>query len=282
MRVLPAVPGSCNGWLVVLVATLFWVGCAATSNADRSDETQADAGVNGTHADGGVPPDGGTGAPTSSNVAFTASDGVRLTGRLTVPAGGGTGQPGVVLLHQFGLDLNQWGSLESTLATQGYRVLAFSLRGHGTSDPYAGGSLEGLLTDPDGAPRDVTAALERLGTELQADPARLAAVGTSVGANLAVAAAIRGQVKSAVAFSARKPPTEALARTPATGMANVFYLAGELDRGGQAADAQTLFDATAEPRDLHIWPQTDDHGMELLQNHPEATTLLLQWLRAHL
>jgi dienelactone hydrolase len=248
-------------------------GCGAPAGTDATPGT--DAGSDAATADGGT--------PMRTDVTFTTSDGLTLTGYLTALPSTPMGAPGVLLVHQYMLDDLQWGDLPEALADQGWRVLAFDLRGHGDSDPYGGGPLTNLFTDPDGAPRDVDAALAWLGGPGGADPARIGIVGTSIGANLTVAAAIRGLAHTYAAFSSRIPPTEALAGgLPATGMTSVFYLAGELDTGGQAADAQTMFDATTPPSDIQIYPGTADHGIAILNNQPDARGLLVAWLQATL
>lgn len=256
-------------WL--LAPVLGWAACGSGTTAVRDAST-----VDGP----GPAPDAA--APTRSDVEITTEDGLRLTGYLTAGADSPPGAPGVLLVHQYQRDDEQWGDLPGALATRGYRVLAFNLRGHGDSDPYQGATLDGILTDPAGAPRDVAAALAYLRAAGAADPQRIAVVGTSIGANLTVAASIHGWAKTYVAFSARRPPTESLAGAPATGMASVFYLAGENDTGGQAADAQTMYDATSPPRDLRIYAGSADHGIAILTNQADARELLYTWLAANL
>lgn len=223
-------------------------------------------------------PPGDAAAAGRADVRLTTSDGLSLTGFLSTSAAGPAGAPGVVLVHQFQRDDAQWGDLPETLAARGLRVLAFDLRGHGESDAYAGASLTELLTDPEGAPRDVQAALAYLGTDGGADPTRLAIVGTSIGANLAVAAAIHGQARTYVALSARKPPVESLAGAAAIGMTSVLYLAAELDGGDQAADARAMHDATTEPRGLEVYPGIAHHGIDLLELGPDVNARVLAWL----
>ena len=61
-------------------------------------------------------------------------------------------------------------------------------------------------------------------------------------------------------------------------MTSVFYLAGEDDPGGQAADSQTMYDAGSDPRRIEIYPGVADHGIVLLENQASARTFLLEWL----
>jgi len=269
--------------LSVLLAAVASLGCDRTGTGTDS-AAAVDSGAGGSDASGGTDASGGSdaGEPTSADVTFNASDGVGLTGYLTTTPGAGPGAPGVVLVHQFQLDDEQWGDLPEALAERGYRVLAFNLRGHGDSDPYGGGTLSDLLNDPNGAPLDLVAAIAYLTGPGGADAARIAVVGTSVGANLAVAAAINDLATTYVSFSARLPPTENLAGATASGMSSVFYLAGENDAGGQAADAQTMHDATTAPRDVHIYLGSADHGIAILNNQPDARMRLFDWLTANL
>ncbi len=233
----------------------------------------------GTGGGGGLAGQGGASAsaPVRTDVEFPTTDSLTLRGHLTTAPEAPTGSPGVLLLHQFQSDDEQWAMLPEDLAVAGYRTLAFNLRGHGDSDPYSG-ALSNLLNDPDGAPSDVDAALRYLAADGGADASRIAIVGTSIGANLAVASSIGAKAKTYVAFSARLPPTEALAGAPAVGMQSVFYLAAELDSGNQAADAQTLFDATSDPRRIEIFAGISDHGIALLSKQSTARALVFDWL----
>jgi dienelactone hydrolase len=217
-----------------------------------------------------------------SDIEFTTADGVRIYGALVTSALSPPGAPAVLLLHQYRQDSNQWGMFPERLAERGYRVLAVDLRGHGRSDPYSGTQLSDILNDPNGAPRDVDAAIAYLTGDGQADASRIAILGTSIGANLAVAAAVRGQGKTSIAFSPRKPPSENLAGQTAQGMRSVFYLAGELDSGGQAQDCETMFADTMSPKELMIYPGTSQHGISLLQGQSDAEMKVFDWLTQNL
>lgn len=254
-------------------------GADATVVEDAAAALDADSG-----ADAGGFPDAfvdTSTAPMWTAVRIPTADGLELAGAVVVAPGVPQPAPGVVLVHQFQRDGTQWGDIPDRLATAGYRVLVFDLRGHGGSDPYDG-ALSDLLTDPNGAPRDVEAALTFITTVVQADPDRIAIVGTSIGANLAVAAAIGDKAKTYVAYSTRQAPTESLAGAPAEGMRSVLYLAGENDPGNQAIDSQVMFEATAEPRLLIVYPGSARHGIELLLEEPGADAELFDWLGEHL
>jgi len=220
---------------------------------------------------------------TRTDVTFTVAGTDTLTGYLTTSAASPAQAPGVLLLHQFMQTDEQWGELPDILARRGYRVLAFNLRGHGDSAAYPGGPLSGILSDPVTAPADVDAALAYLSTTGDADSARIAVIGTSIGANLTVAAAVRGLAKTYVSLSARKSAVEIFAGQTATGMSSVLYFASELDSGGtQAADAQTMHDATTTPRGVQVYSAIADHGISILRNQANSTTMITDWLDAQL
>jgi hypothetical protein len=220
------------------------------------------------------------GQPITEDHTVTTEDGKVLSatlsnmGHLT-----SDGVGGILLIHQFQRDKSQWGNWPANLA-RGSIVLALDLRGHGESDPYDG-PLTNLLTDPLGAPLDLEAGLREL-VDQGADPNRLAVVGTSVGANLAVVASIKGYANTVAAISPRIEPIEALAEQNATGMEGAFYLAGQNDPGGQADDAQALFDATGEKRALTIVAGSADHGIDLFNNAENAKAEIQTWLNENL
>jgi dienelactone hydrolase len=260
---------------------------AACDNEKRPPVSSSNttSGVGGSSSNVGVTTTGGGGElPVSrTDVTFTTSDDVTLTGYLTAGGPAGINAPGVILVHQFQLDDTQWGDLPEALVAAGYRTLAFNLRSHGDSGAYAG-TFSDLLTDPNGAPLDLEAAIVFLtGEQGQADSERIGIVGTSIGANLAVAAAIDGKAKAYVAISPRLAPTESLAGKNAEGMESTLYLAGELDTGGaQALDCQTMHDVTTPPRGIFLYPGSEDHGIAILDNQSDSRGRVLDFLADNL
>ncbi len=257
-----------------VVVALALAGVAACGG---DDPATSDASI-GTDA----PPGADASSTTRADVTFNAGS-VALTGYVTTSPASPAGSPGVLLIHQFQQNDEQWGDLPEVLAARGYRVLAFNLRGHGDSDPYGGSALSGILSDPVAAPADTDAALAYLTSTGEADPARIAIIGTSIGANLTVRAAINGDAKTYVSLSSRKSAVETFAGTAATGMNSVFYLAGENDSGGvQARDAQTMYGATQTPREVKIYAGSSAHGSAILSQHEDARGLVLDWISANL
>jgi pimeloyl-ACP methyl ester carboxylesterase len=68
-------------------------------------------------------------APRSEPIAIALESGPTVRG-LAWPGG----PDRIILIHEVGGDLDSWGTLPATLATEGYRVVAIDLPGHGLSD----------------------------------------------------------------------------------------------------------------------------------------------------
>jgi len=168
-------------------------------------------------------------------VHFRTSDGVKLTG---VALGGGS--TGVVLGHQLGGDFCDWLPYAEKLRDRGYRVLAYSFRGYGSSADPARVELRTRLD------RDVIAAVAKI----RALGARRVVVGgASMGATASLAAAPALRPPAAAVISLSGPalfgsldaePAVRRSRTP-----TLFVAAADDD--GFPADAQRLYRESPAP-----------------------------------
>lgn len=131
--------------------------------------------VPATALDSATPADRGLAFEEAS---FATRDGVTLTGWYVPSAN----ESAVVLLHGSGSNRSAVLDHAVVLARAGYGVLLFDARGHGES---GGRAMDfGWFGD-----RDVAAALDYLEQRAEVDPARLAAVGLSMGGEEAIGAA---------------------------------------------------------------------------------------------
>ncbi|HZD80142.1 MAG TPA: alpha/beta fold hydrolase [Actinomycetota bacterium] len=191
----------------------------------------------------------------SEPVSFSATDGVRLEGRLF-----GEGSAAVVLSHMRPADQRSWFGFATRLADDGYLVLTYDFRGYCPGDE--GGCSEGE-TDIDALWRDVLGAVTFV-RERGAD--RVALVGASMGgtASLVAASQLGADVDVVITLSA-PASTEGLVVDQAVlaevGAATLF-LAGVGD-APYAEDAQTLYALAQQPKRVEILP-SDDHGTDLL------------------
>ena len=199
-------------------------------------------------------------AVASKLVHFHAGDGARLLGVAL-----GTGRVGVVLSHQLGSDFCEWLPYARKLSREGYRVLAFSFRGSGSSEA---GSASPARLD-----RDVIAAageLRRLGAR------RLVIVGASMGgtASLVAAPALRPAPKLVVSLSGPSYFGGLDASKTVPRFRGPVLFAAGADDDGFPTDARALYKASASPAKRLLIVGSADHGSALVTYHPRVRSVL--------
>ena len=222
---------------------------------------------------------GGSSTPTSGSteVSFTTSDGVRLSGRVFGP---GDASAGVVLAHMLPADQSSWYPEASHLAGMGYRVLTFDLRGY---CPGGDAGCSQGSKDPNMAPTDLTAALAFL---RKGGPTRVALVGASVGGTAAlIVASQQPNIPGVITLSAPEVlntlavTTDVLAAITGAKL----FIAALGDPAGAAQAAEDLESRSPAPKRLEI-VQTDDHGTDLLTGAQgtHVSQLIDAWLAQYL
>lgn len=141
-------------------------------------------------------------------VALTTADGVQIKGQYQ-DAPGQTG-PGLICLHMLGQRRQDWSRFMAAAAARGMHSIAIDLRGHGQSTTGSGGKKLDYRQFGEqefrAAVADVQAAYDYLIAQPGVDKQRIAVVGASIGANLALnfAATRPNDVKSVVLLSPGK------------------------------------------------------------------------------
>ncbi len=212
--------------------------------------------------------------PDPYRVTITTADGVALAASWR-PVPGTDTAPGVLLIHDFSRERRELEPLAARLGASGYATLSFDLRAHGESTKKNGQSLPispRLLSDPNGFPRDVEAAA----AWLRARATKTAALGLSTGGYLALLAAARGQVDTAVAISVNEPKVAGLAGPVAPVPRSLLLVACE-DDPGRADSARKLEGAARDPKRAVLYPGAA-HNLAVLREHPEAEAVILGWL----
>jgi dienelactone hydrolase len=130
------------------------------------------------------------------DVAFTAADGVALSGWFLPPRGASGAAPAVVVVHGSGSTRSAVLDQAAALAGRGYAVLLFDARGHGDSD---GTAMDfGWYGDA-----DVTGAVTFVSGQDGVDPSSVGVVGMSMGGEEAIgAAAADPRIRTVVAEGA--------------------------------------------------------------------------------
>jgi dienelactone hydrolase len=207
-------------------------------------------------------------------VTLSSADGVTLSGELYEAAA--TPAPAVVLVHMLGRSRADWDDTATALAAAGVTALAIDVRGHGAS----GGSVR-PLTD---AVQDVRSALQWLSQRPGVRPDALGLVGASMGANLAVLAALDQPLARVVAtvsltldYQGLRISTEAF---KALGGRAVWMAASREDPYAARTVAELSKEAPVPVEQiLSVEPA---HGSLLLRADPEVARSLVDWLRVRL
>ena len=216
-----------------------------------------------------------TPTPSTNFVTFSieAMDGATLMAHFYPPES--SPAPGLLLLHMWQRQKEDWVSLASRFQQQGYAVMTLDLRGHGESE----GTAEGTL-DPELWTDDIVRAWTVMAEQPSVDAERTAIVGASIGANLALrAAAIEERVEAVVLLSpgldyhgiTTQEAMDEYGERPALIVASAddpyaAESAEELAQGGKV---------------LTIYPE-GGHGTELLTTQPDVVNLMLGWLNQQL
>jgi hypothetical protein len=188
-------------------------------------------------------------------VEFPTFDGTLLTGELYQSSA--DRQPGVLLLGPL---VGDWGDFPAQLMNAGFTVLVMNLR--------------------DGADeRDVQAMIDAL-VSGPADPAHIAAVGASQGADLALRGCALLPVCDTVVLLSPLDESVLLNALPQFNPRPIM-LAASAEDADSFSTAQAL-DAAATGDKLFQPFEQAGHGIGLLNNRPDLSGLIVEWLQRQL
>lgn len=227
---------------------------------------------------------------TAEDFTVTTTDNKKISGSLYfTEAKKNELQPLVILIHQFSQSRSQWQSLFiDSLLTAGYKVIAFDIRGHGNSDKQ-NGTLESILSDPEQAPKDITAVTEWAKKQKGIDSSRIAAIGTSVGGNMALYGALNLGVKVSIAVSNGKSTFEAftgynelmMGRPYFPKLKNVLLICGSKD-GDHEAGQRWIYDNFCEDsKEMKVY-DSQNHGKYLIEEQTDLDQIMINWLKKYL
>ncbi len=213
-------------------------------------------------------------------ITFSTDDGITIVGDLYKAK---EGSPCALLLHMMPATKESWATFAARLVDEGFTVLAIDLRGHGESSGTATTPLD-YKTFTDEAHRatihDVEAAVRWLIRTQSVKDSRIAIVGASIGANLAIAFAAK-----------HRPPGTVVALSPGLVYHGVntetaiyelaamqkLYLAASDDDEYSFSSVREL--AAMRPKmtilkELH----NAGHGTTMLEKSPEFLEEVVQWV----
>ena len=207
-------------------------------------------------------------------VTFPSLDGTTLSGELyeasSRPA------PAVVLIHMLTRNKSDWDSIANRIQDAGMTALAIDLRGHGSS----AGSPQAL---PDMV-QDVRAAAEWLSSRPGVRPGSVGLVGASLGASLALLAAVElpfvrtiGLVSPSLDYRGLRTDTGLLKKLGARSL----WLAASAE---DPLALRTLRDFASEPSGPReqVVSSAAGHGATLLNADGDVVRALVDWLRRSL
>ena len=197
-------------------------------------------------------------------------------------------QPAVVLIHQFKSTKEQWDrSFIDLLTSDGYKVLAYDIRGHGESSKI-NYDLSTLLTDQNKAPNDLVAVFKWLKSQKGIDSTRIAVVGTSIGGNLACYARYFLGAKTIVGISNGREGFEKFIGIDDRMMGRIFpritsvlFICGSKDGNNAEGEKHIMDMYIDDPKEQKLF-ESDKHGKFLIEEHPEIYTQAISWLQKYL
>jgi pyridoxine 5-phosphate synthase len=218
-------------------------------------------------------------------VRFASADGTTLAGEFFeaaprpssfAPRASEDRSPGVVLVHMLSRNKGDWRGLPDRIREAGITALTIDLRGHGASSGSAG-DLNAMI-------QDVRAAAQWLASRPSVRPDAIAIVGASLGASLALLAAVDlpqvrriGLLSPSLDYRGLRTDAALLKRLGARSL----WLAASAE---DPLALRTLRDFAAEtsgPREQMVSGATA-HGTMLLDRDGDVERGLVDWLRRSL
>lgn len=191
-------------------------------------------------------------------VTFTTEDGIEINGNIF-----GSGNRWVILSHMYPTDQTSWFDFARYLADNGYIVLTYDFRGYSKS----GGSRDIPNID-----KDLEAALDFV---RQYDAEKIFVMGASMGGTVSLIVSSRQPIDGVISFSS---PTEFkdLSAIDKVGKIDApkLFIASQGDKNA-AKSANTLFDASAEPKEIEIL-DGNAHGTYIFEKEPDNADIVKQ------
>jgi pimeloyl-ACP methyl ester carboxylesterase len=236
---------------------------------------------------------GNTGHPIERNnsdalvrgIELVTSDRAKVSGDWYQPAAKAAAKfPAVLLIHGFGEDRNVWQSfIKDYLLKNNFAVLNIDLRGHGASpmgDKSRLAADQNWIADLRQIALDLEGAVDWLRSQNGVDQNRIAVMGGNLGADMAFVASGKFDViRSAVVLSGNPKNAQALAE----GVENfqphsILFMATQGDNQG-VEFARQFEKLTGFPVRVQIYENSGAQGSKILQEIPEASALIVDWLK---
>ncbi|MEP0813298.1 MAG: alpha/beta fold hydrolase [bacterium] len=227
---------------------------------------------------------------TTERITYRTSDGVNIAGTFFRPAKLRMQKvPVVIMLHMLSRSRNDWNAIAPLVMAEGYCALAIDLRGHGESlefdqagrtwREFGDGDFRSMLLD-------VSGAVSYLATRKEVNTDRIAIIGASIGANLAINYAAQDRHVRTVVLLSPGLNYRGIETMPAAeryGTRAIMIVASESDNPS-AADSRALYERlldTADPPKLKMYPG-NRHGTDILSAGNGLDRIIMAWLNNNL
>lgn len=207
-------------------------------------------------------------------VEIEGIDGLKLVGTLYTPGDSPSPWPVVILLHMMWGDRSSWEDFAIQLTDAGYAVFTVDMRGHGDT----GGELDWEL-----AGNDLQQVWNYLGARPDIDEDRMAVLGASIGANLAlVTGADNSNARTVVLLSPGLNYAGVETRDPLLtyGERPILIVASQEDT--YAADSSGRLEEIALGETRLVMYQGAGHGLHMFDREPGLADLIIDWLDEYL
>ena len=206
----------------------------------------------------------------SQQVTFRTDDGLTLAATWFEPST--RPAPAVIFVHMLQKSRRDWEGLAAQFAAEGIGALAIDLRGHGES--------AGSPQDYTGMVQDVRAARRFLSARAEVTPSRIGIAGASIGASLAVLAAVDDPSVASLALLSPSLDYRGLRLESAIKKygARPALLVASDDDGYAARSVRELQKAGGGSREVIVLSRAG-HGTAMLTGDSALGQRLLEWFR---
>ncbi|RPH96277.1 alpha/beta fold hydrolase [candidate division KSB1 bacterium] len=220
----------------------------------------------------------------AEEIIFATKDSVSIAGSFypapVSPA------PAVVLVHMLRKNRSSWTDIALTLQKNGFSVLTFDLRGHGQSTQTKRGPIsEASFSESDFANMkyDLSAAVQWLRVRPDVIPSKVAVIGASIGANVAINFAVEDRAISAVVLLSPGAVYRGIYVEPAVKsyLPRPLFIVAAEDDNFSAVTVRELMPLFKDEKVVALF-EDGGHGTYLLRSRPELIPMILDFIRSYM
>jgi pimeloyl-ACP methyl ester carboxylesterase len=215
---------------------------------------------------------------------YLTEDGVEIVGSTWIPDQGQA--PCVILLHMLGKTRSDWNNVAQNLANKGYAVVSIDLRGHGESTKQGDTVIDVLEFDEDDFQNmalDVEAVIKNLRENAHVDGSKIAIMGASIGANVALqAAAADPQIPTVVLLSPGKSYRGVRTDTALLDFGKRPILIAASEEDEYSANSSRYLKELAQGYSKLLMYKMIGHGTEMFKAPTDLEEEIITWFDSYL